>query len=91
VLIGYFNEARALWLQVPNLDVASQADGRGGVDVVLRNAATIQECPNVNVHAFRYEPGRYKLELIGRGSFIILGVVSQSAELKRRDARLGTR
>jgi hypothetical protein len=43
----------------------------------------------VNVHAFRYEPGRHKLELIGKGSFVVLGVVPQSVELKKRDAKLG--
>ncbi|HEX5218684.1 MAG TPA: hypothetical protein VFZ59_03890 [Verrucomicrobiae bacterium] len=89
VLIGYFQNERELWLQVPNLDFASHADERGGIDVILRNAAAIDECPNVNVHAFRYEPGRHKLELIGKGSFVVLGVVPQSVELKKRDARLG--
>lgn len=89
VLIGYFQNERDLWLQVPNLDVASHADERGGVDTVLRNAAAIDECPNVNVHAFRYEPGRHKLEMIGKGSFVVLGVVPQSVELKKRDAKLG--
>lgn len=91
VLIGYFQNERDLWLQVPNLDFASHADERGGVDPVLRNALAIDECPNVNVHAFRYEPGRYKLELIGKGSFVILGVVPQSVELKKRDAKLGVK
>jgi hypothetical protein len=57
----------------------------------LRNAVAIDECPNVNVHAFRYEPGRYKLELIGKGSFVILGVVPQSVELKKRDVKLGVK
>jgi hypothetical protein len=91
VLVGYFQNERDIWLQVPNLDVASHADERGGVDVVIRNAATIDECPIVNVHAFRYEPGRHKLELIGKGSFVVLGVVPQSAELKRRDAKVGVK
>jgi hypothetical protein len=89
VLIGYFQNERDLWLQVPNLDFASHADERGGIDPVLRNAAAIDECPNVNVHAFRYEPGRYKLELIGKGSFVVLGVVPQSVELQKRDVKLG--
>jgi len=89
VLIGYFQNERDLWLQVPNLDFASHADERGGVDPVLRNAAAIDECPNLNVHAFRYEPGRHKLEMIGKGSFVVLGIVPQSVELKKRDAKLG--
>jgi hypothetical protein len=89
VLIGYFQNERELWLQVPNLDFASHADERGGVEPVIRNAAAIEECPNVNVHAFRYEPGRHKLELIGKGSFVVLGVVPQSVDLEKRDAKLG--
>ena len=91
VLIGYFQNERDLWLQVPNLDFASHADERGGIDPVLRNAAAIDECPNVNIHAFRYEPGRYKLEMIGKGSFVILGIVPQSAQLEKRDAGKGTK
>jgi hypothetical protein len=91
VLIGYFQNEREIWLQVPNLDFASHADERGGIDVVLRNAVAIDECPNVNVHAFRYEPGRHKLELIGKGSFVVLGVVPQSVEFKKRDVKLGAK
>lgn len=89
VLIGYFQSDREIWLQVPNLDFAAQADERGGVDPVLRNAALVDECPTVNVHAFRFEPGRYKLEMIGKGSFVILGVVPQTVDLKKRDVKLG--
>jgi hypothetical protein len=91
VLVGYFQNERDLWLQVPNLDFASQADERGGVDVLLRSAAVIDECPTVNVHAFRFEAGRQKLELIGKGSFVILGVVPQTAKIEKRDAGKGTR
>jgi hypothetical protein len=88
VLIGHFQNDRELWLQVPNLDVASHADERGGVDVLLHNAATVEECPAVNVHAFRYEAGRHKLEVIGKGSFAVLGVVPASAKLEKRDAKV---
>jgi hypothetical protein len=91
VLVGYFNDPRDLWLQVPKLEFAAQADERGGVDTVLENAALIAECPGVNIHAFRYEAGRQKLEFIGKGSFVILGVVPQSAKLEKRDAGLGTK
>ena len=89
VLVGYFNDTRDLWLQVPKLEFAAQADDRGGMETVLENAATVQGCPSVNVHAFHYEAGRQKLELIGKGSFVILGVVSQSARLEKRDASFG--
>lgn len=82
VLVGYFDSKQKAWLQVPQLETAAQADERGGVDVVLENAATIASCPNVNVHAFRFEAGKQKLELIGKGSFVILGVVPQTTKLK---------
>ena len=89
VLVGYFNDAREIWLPVPKLEFAAQADERGGVETLLQNAATIEECPPVDVHAFRYEAGRHQLELIGKGSFVVLGVVPQSAKLEKRDAKTG--
>jgi hypothetical protein len=82
VLVGYFDSNKKAWLQVPKLEFAAQADERGGVDVVLENAATISECPNVNLHAFRFDAGRQKLELIGKGSFVIFGIVPQSVKFK---------
>jgi hypothetical protein len=89
VLVGYFNSNQKAWLPVPKLEFAAQADERGGVDVLLENAAAISSCPGVNVHAFRFDAGRQKLELIGKGSFVILGVVPQSAQLQKRDAHFG--
>jgi hypothetical protein len=91
VLVGYFNDVRELWLPVPKLEFAAQADERGGVDVLLQNAATVENCPVVDIHAFRYEAGRNKLELMGKGSFVILGVVPQSAKLEKRDAKMGVK
>jgi hypothetical protein len=86
VLVGYFQNPRPIWLQVPDLEIAAHADERGGVEPVLRNAASIEESPSVNVHAFRYEPGRHRLELIGSGSFVVLGVVPEGTKLEPRDA-----
>ena len=82
VLVGYFDSDQKAWLQVPKLEFAAQADERSGVDTVLENAAAISNCPNVNLHAFRFDAGKQKLELIGKGSFVILGVVPQSVKLK---------
>jgi hypothetical protein len=45
----------------------------------------------VNIHAFRFEAGRQKLEFIGKGSFVVLGVVPQPAKLEKRDAGKGTK
>lgn len=86
VLVGYFNSTQSGWLQVPQLETAAQADERGGVDTVIENAATISGCPGVDVHAFRFDAGHQKLELIGKGSFVILGVVPESVTLNKRDA-----
>ncbi len=91
VLVGYFNDVRELWLPVPKLEFAAQADDRGGVEVLLQNAATVENCPVVEIHAYRYEAGRNKLELMGKGSFVILGLVPQSTKLEKRDANLGTK
>jgi len=82
VLVGYFDSDKKAWLQVPKLEFAAQADERGGVDTVLENAATIASSPSVNIHAFRFDAGKQKLELIGKGSFVILGIVPQSVKLK---------
>ena len=90
VLVGYFKSNQKGWLQVPQLEVAAQADERGGVDTVIENAAAISGCPAVDIHAFRFEAGRQKLELIGKGSFVVLGIVPQSAELNKRDAHRGS-
>jgi hypothetical protein len=91
VLVGYFKNSQKGWLQVPDLETAAQADERGGVDTVIENAASVQGCPGVDIHAFRYGPGRQKLELIGKGSFVVLGIVPQAVKLEKRDAKLGVK
>jgi hypothetical protein len=91
VLVGYFNSSDRTWMPVPQLENNANADERGGVDTIIQNAATISGCPNVDVHAFRYDAGRQKLEFPDRGSFVILGVVPQSETLEKRDAHLGAK
>ncbi len=83
VLVGYFDSDKKAWLQVPKLEFAAQADERGGVDTVREKAAQISSCPNVNLHAFRFEAGKQKLELIGHGSFVVLGIIPQSVKLEK--------
>jgi hypothetical protein len=82
VLVGYFNSDEKIWLQVPQLETDARADDRGGVEAVIQNAAAISDCPSVDVHAFRYEAGRHQLQFPGKGSFVILGIVPDTAELK---------
>lgn len=89
VLVGYFNSNQKAWLPAPKLETAAQADDRGGVDTVIENAADISSCPGLNVHAFRFDAGQQQLEFPAHGSFVILGVVPQSAPLAKRDANLG--
>jgi hypothetical protein len=90
VLVGYFQSSQKAWLQIPKLEFAAQADERGGVDAVIENAAAVSTCPNVEIHAFRFDAGRQKLELIGKGSFVVFGIVPQSVQLQKRDAHGGT-
>jgi hypothetical protein len=40
----------------------------------------------VNVHALRFDAGRQELELIGKGSFVILGVVPETIQLEKQEA-----
>ncbi|HWP40392.1 MAG TPA: hypothetical protein VNL70_05655 [Tepidisphaeraceae bacterium] len=87
VLIGYFNDARPIWLQVPNLETDALAAERGGIEPLILNAASIEECPSLNVHALKFDRGRQKLEVRGSGSFVVLGVVPQSVQIPRRDAK----
>ncbi|HTR39985.1 MAG TPA: hypothetical protein VMH87_00020 [Pseudomonadales bacterium] len=91
ILVGYFNSSDHTWQQVPQLENNARADERGGVDSVIQNAATISGCPNLDIHAFRYDAGDQKIEFPDRGSFVILGVVPQSENLEKRDAHLGMR
>jgi hypothetical protein len=89
VLVGYAQGKPKGWLPVPELETAAHADERGGIETVLEGAARISGCPAVDVHAFRYEAGRHKLELIGQGSFVVLGVVPETQKLEKRDAKRG--
>jgi hypothetical protein len=79
VLVGYFDSEAESWLQVPMLEHVAHANDRGGIDPVLEDAADIGDgeakLPKVNVHAFQYDAGRHSLEMIGTGSYVILGVV----------------
>jgi hypothetical protein len=97
VLIGYFDGAGSSWLKVPNLEHVAHADDRGGHETKLFGAAVIQNSkalteaalPRVNIHAFRYEAGRNKIEMIGKGAYVILGVIPAGVEIPCREVGLG--
>lgn len=83
VLVGYFQDESRSWLQVPMLEHVAHANERGGVDVLLEDVSEIGDAkltlPKVNVHAFGYDAGRNTLEMIGKGSYVILGVIPAKA------------
>jgi len=83
VLVGYFDSTKKEWLQIPALEHVAHANERGGLDPVLEDVADIgdakRKLPKVNIHAFKYEKGKHTLEMIGNGSYVILGVVPASA------------
>jgi hypothetical protein len=85
VLVGYFQSRDSVWLQVPNLEVDTHADARGGLEPVLRSAVAVDFLPDVNVHAFAFEQGDHVLGL-GRGAYVILGVVSSAQQFTGRTA-----
>ena len=86
VLVGHVKGADEEWMRPPDLETDAGADERGGTEPVIMNAATIAGLPAVDVHALKFGRGRHKLEMRGTGSFVVLGVVPQSAEIEKRDA-----
>lgn len=87
VLVGYMNAKGVEWLQLPDLETNTHADDRGGLRVVYGNAIRAENCPPVNIHAYRYEKGIHEI-YFGTGAFMIAGVVSAGTELKPRNADL---
>jgi hypothetical protein len=87
ILVGYVAGPSTEWLTVPRLEVAAQADDRGGLAPVIKNCVTIDAVPSVELHSFSFGAGRQKLDLIGQGSFVVLGIVPQSVTIGHRDAR----
>ena len=71
---------------MPDLETNTHADDRGGLTPVLTTALTVDWHPDVDVHAFRYEPGRH-LFSPGAGAYVILGVVAADQEFTGRSVR----
>ncbi|MDF2561298.1 MAG: hypothetical protein K0R99_2744 [Microbacterium sp.] len=85
ILVGYFQSTDPVWLQVPDLEVDTHADARGGLEPVLRAAAAVDFLPSVNVHAFAFEAGEHTLAL-GTGAYVVLGAVRPGQEFTGRTA-----
>ena len=86
ILVGYIQSTQPTWLQPPNLETDATAIDRGDVEPLIQNAATIQHLPAINIYGMKFAAGKHKLEMHGRGSFIVLGVIRQSANVIKRDA-----
>ena len=88
VLVGYFKEDRPFWRRVPDLETDAVAVEQYTSEPVLQNAADIDSLPACDVYGVKFPAGRQTLALRGSGSFVILGIVPQSAGLPKRDAKL---
>jgi hypothetical protein len=89
VLIGYFQDKREIFAQPPSLETDAQAADRSDVEPIILNAAAIEECPAVNLHVLKFDKGRHAIDVRGKGSFVIFGVIPQSVTLNKRDAHSG--
>jgi len=74
VLIGCFDHESWAFLHLPDaLEPVSE-------DVADIGRASYR-FPKVNLHAFRYEAGKNTLEMNGKGSYVVFGVVPADAKL----------
>jgi hypothetical protein len=86
IMVGYFNEDRAIWAQPPNPDIDSQAAKYGGVESVMQNVMQVEGSPRVDVHVFRFRAGEITFDPRSPGSYLILGVIPADMEVTSRDA-----
>jgi hypothetical protein len=77
VLIGYVRRGGEGWLRVPELETDALAAERGGTEPLIRDAAVVDELGVIDVYEVPFAPGRHRLEVRGRGSFVVLGVVKK--------------
>jgi hypothetical protein len=88
VLIGYFQAKGERWLRPPDLETDAQAIERFEVEPAIQNAITIEHMPAVNVHVMKFPAGTNKIDVRGKGRFVILGVIPDSESIHKRDAKL---
>jgi len=92
VLVGYFNTEEEGFVSKPNLETDVHADERGGLEPVIRDAATFSMkgmkpsdpamvYPGINVHACKFEVGTHEMNF-GKGRFLILGIVDEKQDLR---------
>ncbi|MGC4031277.1 MAG: hypothetical protein QM754_05960 [Tepidisphaeraceae bacterium] len=88
-LIAYMKEDKPFWRRVPDLETDAVAIDQYSDEPVIENAAAIDELPALDMYGVKFPAGKQTLQLRGEGSFAVLGVVSQSTALPKRDAGLG--
>lgn len=89
VLVGYVKDKGEDWLKVPDLETDALADERGGAEPVLLNVASIEGLAAIDIHAFKFPAGKNTLDMRGRGSYVVLGVVKDQPIAKRDCGRDG--
>lgn len=89
VLIGYVHQDKPEWRKVPDLETDAQAVDQYTSEPVIQNAVAIPGLPPIDVYGVKFPAGKQTLSLRGQGSFVVLGIVPQSVELPKRNAKLG--
>jgi hypothetical protein len=89
VLVGYIKDADPKWARVPDLETDAPAADFFDAEPYLENAVAIRGLPPIDVYVWRLPAGKSSLDVRNVGTFVILGITSQAAELKRRDAKRG--
>lgn len=89
VLVGYIKDADPKWARVPDLETDAPAADYFDAEPLLENAVAIRGLPAIDVYVWRLPAGRSALDVRNVGTFVILGITAQSAELTRRDAKRG--
>jgi len=88
VLVGYVEDDSPEWLKPPAIEEDVDTATKEGFEPVIRNAVILSKVnAPINVHVLSFPAGRCRLDL-GRGAYMILGVVKASAQIKPRTAGL---
>jgi hypothetical protein len=77
LLIGFFNQKGAAFVQPPQLETDASANDFGQAEPRMRNAVMVDGMPSVNVHVWTFKPGRHEL-VLGKGLCVVLGFAKPS-------------
>jgi len=76
LLVGYVQSKDKAWLQPPDMETDALAGENYVSEPLIHNAAVVDQMPAINLHEHRFPAGRHRLVVRGKGSFVILGVVT---------------